>query len=107
MFAMFPPTRYVRGGVTRAHKRDDLYQLLTKLKFRLPACIVWFHYASSSIIGWFLDNFFLLSVLVSLKLHTNYTLSRKKKKILIIGTLGSGWDRKFYMGTQNGSNYEL
>ena len=32
----------------------------------------------------------------------NYTLSRK-----IIGTLGSGWDRKFYMGTQNGSNYEL
>ena len=36
-----------------------------------------------------------------------YTLSSKKKKILIIGTLGSGWDRKFHMGTQNGSNYEL
>ena len=49
--------------------------------------------------------FFLLSVQVTLK--KNYTLSRKKKKILIIGTLGSGWDRKFYMGTQNGSNYEL
>ena len=38
----FPPTRYVRGGASRAHKRDDLYQLLTKLKFRLPGCIVWF-----------------------------------------------------------------
>ena len=36
----------------------------------------------------------------------NYTLSRKKKDS-IIGTLGSGWDCKFYMGTQNGSNYEL
>ena len=45
--------------------------------------------------------FFLLSVW-----SPCYTLSRKKK-ILIIGTLGSGWDRKFYMGTQNGSNYKL
>ena len=45
---------------------------LTKLKFRLPACIVWFHYAPSSIIWWFLDNFFLLSVQVALK--------KKKKK---------------------------
>ena len=35
-----------------------------------------------------------------------YTLSRKKK-ILITGTLGSGWDRKFYMGTQNDSDYEF
>ena len=47
---------------------------LTKLKFRLPACIVWFHYAPSSIIWWFLDNFFLLSVQVALK---------KKKKALL------------------------
>ena len=40
-------------------------------------------------------------------LYANHTLSRKKEKISIIGTLGSEWDRKFYMGTQNGSNYEL
>ena len=53
----FPPTRYVRGGASRAHKRDYHYQLLTKLKFRLPASIVWF-YASSSIIWWLPDNFF-------------------------------------------------
>ena len=39
-----------------------------------------------------------------LAIDKNYTLS---KKISIIGTLGSGWDHKFYMGTQNGSNYEL
>ena len=31
-FAMFLPTRYVRGGVTRAHKRDDLYQLFDKIE---------------------------------------------------------------------------
>ena len=36
----FPPIRYMRGGASRAFKRDDLYQLLTKLKFRLPGCIV-------------------------------------------------------------------
>ena len=34
----------------RTHKRDDLYQMLTKLKFRLPACIVCFYYASSSMV---------------------------------------------------------
>ena len=62
MFAMFPPTRYVRGAALCAHKRDDLYQLLTKLKFRLPACIVWPYYAPSSTVWWFSDHFFLLSV---------------------------------------------
>ena len=67
-FAMFPPTRYLRGGATRAHNVTTFTNVLTKLKFRLPACIVWFYYASSSIIWWFLDKFFfLLSVLVSLK----------------------------------------
>ena len=44
----FPPTRYVRGGATRAHKRDDLYPISSKLTYRLPACIVWLYYASSS-----------------------------------------------------------
>ena len=73
-FAMFPPTRYVRGGATRAHKRDDLYPISSKFEYRLPACIVWLYYASSSTMWWFSDNFFLLSVLVSLK--------KKKKKAL-------------------------
>ena len=39
------------------------------------------------------------------KLHT--WNRKKKKKISIIGTLGSGWNWIFYMGTQNGSNHEL
>ena len=47
----FPPTH--------AHTRDDLYQFLSKLKFKLPACVVWLYYATM----WrFPDNFFLLSV---------------------------------------------
>ena len=88
----------------RAHINVTTFtNFLTKLKFRLPACIVWFHYVPSSIIWWFLDNFFFCLVFRS----PCYTLSRKKKKILIIGTLGSGWDRKFYMGAQNGSNAEI
>ena len=56
----FPPTHYVRGGAARAHKRDDLYPLLSKLEYRLPACIVWLYLASSSFMWWFLDNFFCL-----------------------------------------------
>ena len=27
----FPPTRYVRGGASGAHNRDDLYLILSKL----------------------------------------------------------------------------
>ena len=46
--------------------------------------------------------------LLHTKMEIFYTLTlSRKKKISIIGTLGSGWDRKFYMGTQNGSNNEL
>ena len=39
--------------------------------------------------------FFLPSVLVTLK------------KIIIRGGIGSTWGRNFYMGTQNGSKYEM
>ena len=54
-----------------------------------------------NIFWWFSDHLFFLvcGPLVTHKVE--------KKKISIIGTLGSGWDRKFYMGMQNGSNYEL
>ena len=38
----FPPTRYVR-----AHKRDDLYLIWSKLEYRLPACLF---YASSCLL---------------------------------------------------------
>ena len=41
----FPPTRYVRGGAARAHKRDDLYPIWSNLEYRLPACIAWLYYA--------------------------------------------------------------
>ena len=80
---MFPPTRYVRGGALRAHKRDDLYQLLTKLKFGLPDCIVWFSTIHPAQLygGWFLDIFFQLSVWSPCKKKTkiaptNYTKSK-------------------------------
>ena len=92
----FPPTRYVRGGASRAHKRDDLYQLWTKLKFRLPACIVWLYYASSSTMWWFLD--FFSAQCVHFLLHTKY------KKI---GGFGSTWERTFYMSTHNGLKNEI
>ena len=42
-FAMFPPTRYVRGGATRAQGGDDLYPIWSKLKYKLSACIVWLY----------------------------------------------------------------
>ena len=56
----FTPTRYVRGVATRAHAIDDHYPLLSKLMYRLPACIL--YCVSSSTMWWFSDNFFLLSV---------------------------------------------
>ena len=89
----FPPTCYMRGVATRAHELEDLYPLQSKLKFRLPACIIWLYYASSSTMWWFLDNFFfLLSVSASF-----YTL-----RIHSMG-FGSTWGHNFYMGMQNGS----
>ena len=70
----------MRGRATRAHINvTTITNFLTKLKFRLPACIVWFHYAPSSIIWWFLDNFFLLSVQVALK--------KKKKEKALLGLI--------------------
>ena len=41
----FPPTRYVRGGASRAHKRDDLYQNFSKAEYGEPAWIVWLYNA--------------------------------------------------------------
>ena len=32
-----------KTGNTRAHKRDDLYLLWSKLEYRVPACIVWLY----------------------------------------------------------------
>ena len=73
--------RYVRGGATRAH--INVTTITNFLKFRLPACIVWFHYAPSSIIWWFLDNFFLLSVQVALKnKKKGYTKTKQAADIL-------------------------
>ena len=55
----FPPTHYVRAGPReRTHERDDLYQIWSELEYRLPACIVWLYYVSSSKMWWFPDNFF-------------------------------------------------
>ena len=70
-FAMFPPTRYVRGGATRAHKRDDLYQLFDKIEI-LAACLhcmvpLCTQLDYMVVFGQF---FFLLSVQVALKLNT-------------------------------------
>ena len=74
-FAMFLPTRYVRGGASRAHKRDDLYQLFDKIDCLLALYGSTMHPARLYCGFWTI--FFLLSVLVAL-LHTNYSLSRKK-----------------------------
>jgi hypothetical protein len=58
----FPPTRYVMGGATRAHIRDDLYPILSKLEFGRPAYIVWLYNALWLFYEVFLDNFFLCLV---------------------------------------------
>ena len=50
-----------------------------------------------------LDNFFLLSVLVSLKKRKK----EKKNREEIHGGSGSTWGDNFYMGTQNGSKLEI
>ena len=39
----FPPMHYVMGRATRAHIRDDLYQIRYKLVHGKPACIVWLY----------------------------------------------------------------
>ena len=41
----FPPTRYVRGGASRTHKRDDLYQICSKVAYGEPAYTVWLYSA--------------------------------------------------------------
>jgi hypothetical protein len=67
----FPPTRYVMGGATRAHVRDDLYPICSKMEYGEPVCIVWLYNALYAV---FLDNFFLLSVW-----SPCYTLRKKKE----------------------------
>ena len=83
----------------RAHKCDDHYPLWSKLKFRLPACLVWIYNAPAQL-WWFLDFFFLLSVSTSWK-------KRKFLNNLIHGGCGSTWGHNFYMSTQNGSKLEI
>ena len=63
----------------RAGYVDDPLPNIVYIAIWMPACIVWL-YASGSIVWWFSDHFFLLSVWSSC-----YTLSRieKKKKINI------------------------
>ena len=39
--------RVMWGAGLRAHKRDDLYHIWSKLDYRLPACIVWLYNAFS------------------------------------------------------------
>ena len=36
-FAIF---YYMRGGATRGHERDELYQIYLKLQYGKPVCIV-------------------------------------------------------------------
>ena len=85
----------------RAGYIDDPLPNIVNNAIWMPACIVWLYYASSLTMWWFLDLFFLLSVWSPF-----YTLSRKKKDFNYWDS-GSGWDRNFYMGMQNGSNHEL
>jgi hypothetical protein len=43
-FAMFSTHALREGwGYARAHKRDDLYPLFSKLEYVEPACIVWLY----------------------------------------------------------------
>ena len=66
----FPPTRYVRGGATRAHERDDHYPLYC------IGCLLALYGSTMhpvQLCSGFRTIFFLLSVLVALK---------KKKKIV-------------------------
>ena len=82
-----------------------------------PRCTIWSKHSHWSIFEFLVHDFSQTSYMEHIALWTlsslsllftlawNYTLSRKKS--LIIGAPGSGWDRNFYMGTQNGSNNKL
>ena len=57
-FAMFAHKKnYRRTGYV-----DDPLLNIVYVAIWMPACIVWLYYASSSIVCWFSDHFFLLSV---------------------------------------------
>ena len=47
-----------KWGIPVMHEHILRWRPLPDLIKRLPACIVWLYYASSSIIWWFPDNFF-------------------------------------------------
>ena len=98
----FPPTRYVGGGASRAHKRDDLYQLLTKLKFRLPGALYGSTMHPARLCGGFWTIFFCLVFW-----SPCYTLSRKKYRKVIHRGVESTWGDNFYMGTLNGLKLEI
>ena len=83
----------------RTYYADDLYQICSKLEYRLPGCIVWLYYASSSIIWWFPDNFF-FSCLVCGPLE-------KKKDFLhekCLGELGALGEIIFTLARRMGQN---
>ena len=42
----------------RAGYVDDPLPNIVYMAIRMPACIVWLYYASSSTVWWFLDHFF-------------------------------------------------
>ena len=42
----------------RARYVDDPLPNIVYMAIRMPACIVWLYYASSSTVWWFLDHFF-------------------------------------------------
>ena len=70
----FPPTRYVMGGASRVHIRDNLYQICSKVEYGEPACTVWLYNAVYLYYGFSGQFFFLLSVSARLK--------KKKKRFV-------------------------
>ena len=61
-FAVFYTHELRREYSLRTYNADDLYPIWSLLEYRLPTCIVWLYYASSSTMWKLPGNFFLLSV---------------------------------------------
>ena len=62
----------------RAGYVDDPLPNIVYISLRMPACIVWLYYASSSTVWWFSDHFFFCLVCGPLE--------KNKKKIIFIAT---------------------
>jgi hypothetical protein len=76
------------GGATRAHKRDDLYPILSKFEYGEPACIVW----QPSCSMWFLKTTFFLLIVWGLL---------EKKRFFAKKNWGV-WGDNFYMARRMG-----